>query len=172
MARRESRFRFAPLRPADVGAVVRIERRCFDAPWSAGQFRHELKVPFSRTVVAWDDEVPGGRVAGYLCRWAVGREISLLNIAVDPDYQRRGLGRALVDMLLAEARAMAATQIVLEVREKNAAARNLYESMGFTQIGRRRDYYGKGENAVVMSLTLAPGGADEDGLCRSPDTGV
>lgn len=166
------KLRFALLRKEDLGAVVVVERRCFAAPWSAGQFRHELKVPFSRTVVAWDDEFPGGRVAGYLCRWLVGDEISILNVAVDPDYQRLGLGRALVEMLLEEARGQGVAQIILEVRENNAAARKLYESLGFVRTGLRRNYYGKEDHALLMSRPLGSGGGPEDGLCPSPDTGV
>jgi len=135
---------------------MEVERRCFDEPWSPGQFRHELKVPFSRTVLAWDDSTPTGRLAGYVCRWAVGDELSILNLAVDPPYRRHGLGRALVNLVLDEARDCRATWVTLEVREKNDAARALYSGMGFVQAGLRKDYYAKGEHALIMSLKFEP----------------
>jgi ribosomal-protein-alanine N-acetyltransferase len=121
-----STFRCRALRREDVEAVVEIERCCFESPWTPGQFRHELKVPFSRTVLAWDETGEPARLAGYICRWAVGDEFSILNLAVAPDYHRRGLGRQLVTLVLDEARSAGATTVILEVREKNDAARALY----------------------------------------------
>jgi ribosomal-protein-alanine N-acetyltransferase len=158
----KSRFRFEPMRREDVPAVVEVERRCFAAPWTAGQFKHELKIPFSRTIIAWS-EAAAGRIAGYICRWVVGDEVSILNIAVDPDFQRQGLGREMVEIIVDEAHALGASSIALEVREKNAAARVLYTSLGFTEAGIRRNYYGKDDHAIVMCRSL--GGASPDALC-------
>lgn len=156
----------------DVGAVVEVERRSFDAPWTPGQFRHELKVPFSRTVVAWSDEPDPPRVAGYICRWLVGDEVSILNVAVDPDFRRRGLGRSLVASIVEEAHATNAAIVLLEVRENNAAARFLYASLGFTESGVRRNYYGKSEHAIIMRKELANRSPGEEGLCPNLGGGV
>jgi ribosomal protein S18 acetylase RimI-like enzyme len=71
-------------------------------------------------------------------------------IAVAPRSQGRGLGRALLDALLAEARRRGCTQVFLEVLDTNEAAISLYEKSGFERQGRRRDYYGQGADALVM----------------------
>lgn len=143
---------FAPLRAEDVDAVMEIERRSFPSPWSPGLFLHELKVPFSRSVAAW---VGGGgaerRLVGYLCRWLVGDEIHILNLAVAPEHRGAGIGRALVELVIAEARAERVSRVTLEVRQENASARSLYRTLGFVECGRRRNYYGRGEDAIVMS---------------------
>jgi len=147
----------------DVEAVMEVERRCFDSPWTPGQFRHELKIPFSRTTLAWDDARPS-HPAGYVCRWAIRDEYSILNLAVEPTYRRRGLGRTLVNLVIDEAIREGGSSVTLEVREKNAAARALYEVMGFAQTGSRRDYYAKGEHAIIMTKVLAAAPTAEVGL--------
>lgn len=151
---------------------MEVEKRCFEAPWTPGQFRHEIKVPFSRTLLAWDDRTSPSRLAGYVCRWIVGDEVSILNLAVDPDYQRQGLGRALVQLIADEAESLGARSITLEVREKNDAAGTLYRTMGFAQKGMRRDYYGKGDHAVIMTRELPAEQLSEEALCPNPDGGV
>lgn len=156
----------------DVDAVAALEKRCFESPWSPGQFRHELKIPFSKTTLAWIDQPVPARVVGYICRWIVGDEVSILNVAVDPEFQRRGLGRALVNLVLDEARIRRATQVLLEVREKNDAARLLYTSLGFTASGVRSNYYGKSDHAILMSRVVGERSANEDGLCPIQGGGV
>jgi [ribosomal protein S18]-alanine N-acetyltransferase len=167
-----SKLRQSLLGKEDIDAVMEVERRCFDSPWTPGQFRHELKVPFSRTVLLWDDSLAPSRVAGYVCRWLVGDEVSILNLAVDDSYRGTGLGRALVGLILDEAAERQASVVTLEVREKNDAARGLYASFGFERAGTRRDYYGKGENAIIMTKRMAPGAPNAEALCPSPDRGV
>lgn len=167
-----SRFREASLRKLDIDAVMEVERRCFDSPWTPGQFRHELKVPFSRTILLWDHASDPPRLAGYVCRWLVGDEASILNLAVADDYRGLGLGRRLVGLVVAEAGQRRSRLVTLEVRENNAAARGLYEALGFHQVGMRRDYYGKGDNAIIMTKMLDEGGSSAEGLCRNLDRGV
>ena len=151
---------------------MEVERRCFDSPWTPGQFRHEMKVPFSRTILAWDDTKSPSQLAGYICRWIVGDEVSILNVAVDPGYQRRGLARALVTTIEAEAEDRRATSITLEVRENNAAGRALYVSLGFEQVGLRRDYYAKGDHALIMTKKVGITPLSEEALCPNADGGV
>lgn len=162
---------FSPLERADIDAVMEIERRCFESPWTPGQFRHELKIPFSRTVLA-REQAGDQRLAGYVCRWAVGDEVSILNLAVDPEFRRAGLGRALVELVVAEALERGLSQVTLEVRENNDAARTLYSALGFVQTGRRKDYYAKSDHALIMTKTLRQDGAETEVLCRNRDTGV
>jgi len=141
------------MRAEDLDAVMEVERSCFADPWSPGLFLHELKIPFSRIVlVRWRSA--SGELLGYLCRWLVGDEVHILNIAVRPEWRGRGIGRALVELLLREADERGATMITLEVRRGNAEAIGLYGSYGFRETGVRRNYYGRGDDALIMTRTL------------------
>ena len=144
-----------PMSSDDVAEVVAIERRAFDTPWSTGQFLHELKIPFSRSCVARRGG-DGSRIVGYACWWLIGDEIEVQNVAVVPEERRGGIGRSLIEAVLDDARRSGACRISLEVRNTNDAARRLYESFGFAPCGLRRNYYGRGEDAIVMARSLAP----------------
>jgi [ribosomal protein S18]-alanine N-acetyltransferase len=147
---------FTPMRPEDLDAVLEIERQSFPEPWSPGLFLHELKVPFSSTMLVRARSGPA-ELLGYVCRWLVGDEVHILNLAVRPERRRGGVGRALVEHVLREAEQHGARLITLEVRRENLAARALYHSYGFTERGVRRNYYGRGQDALIMSRTRALG---------------
>ena len=109
----------------------------------------------SRIVVARIGEAPlVGRdhMMGYVCRSFMAEEIHILRLVVDPAHRRRGIGRRLLDAVIDESRDVRAAAIFLEVGEKNEAARCLYRAAGFSPIGTRRDYYGRGNHAVAMVL--------------------
>ncbi|MBX3026079.1 ribosomal protein S18-alanine N-acetyltransferase [bacterium] len=143
-------FEFAPMVAADLPQVMEIERLSFASdPWTPGLFLHELKLDFSRLHLARTADAPR-RVVGYACWWLVGDEVHILNLAVRPEARGSGAGRALVQRILDDAVAHGAVSVSLEVRPENAAALGLYRAMGFTQIGRRKNYYGRGEDAVIM----------------------
>ena len=144
----------SPMTPADLDEVMEIEQRSFPEPWSRGMFLHELKLPFSKTLLARADDPPHA-LLGYVCRWLVGDEVQILNIAVDPACRQRGVGRALVEQVLQEAEARHIRTVTLEVRPGNTAAVALYRSFGFSESGVRRNYYGCGEDAMQMSWTRA-----------------
>jgi len=137
----------------DLPAVMEIERLSFPEPWSTGLFLHELKLPFSRCRVV---RAPNGSnpLIGYAIWWLVGDEVQILNIAVHPDYRRSGAARLMLEEILADARAGAATSVSLEVRHDNESARRLYEGFGFVEKGVRRHYYGRGNDALIMTLAL------------------
>jgi ribosomal-protein-alanine N-acetyltransferase len=137
--------------PSDLPEVVAIERASFPNPWTGPLFLQELQVGFSRTVVARDAH---GAIAGYLCRWLVADEIHVLNVAVAPSVRGQGLGAALIRHVLDEAAACRVTAVTLEVRRSNAAGRRLYDSFGFEEVGSRPNYYGRGEDALILRLAL------------------
>ncbi len=149
-----SSMTFAPMRREDLDAVMEIERCSFPQPWSPGLFLHELKVPFSKIVLARTPN-GSGELLGYICRWFVGGEVHILNLAVRPDRRHNGVGRALVELVVREAEEERAGIITLEVRRENTAAIALYRSFGFTECGVRRNYYGHGHDAIIMSRTRA-----------------
>lgn len=147
-------FVLRPMTGDDVAQVVRIERASFGHPWPRSSFEQELVTPVSRSLVACrsDDR---SRVVGYVVRWHVADEIQLLNLATAPSVRGRGLGRRLLRWVLAEARRLRASVVLLEVAEANATARALYESAGFTIVRKRRDYYGPREHALVAQWVPA-----------------
>jgi [ribosomal protein S18]-alanine N-acetyltransferase len=134
--------------------VLDIERLSFAQPWSLASFRRELSLSFSRLMLAVMDQdgEGGGAIAGYLCRWLVAGESHILNIAAHPDFRRRGVGMALMAEAVAEARGRKVSLMILEVRRSNLEARALYRKFGFEERRLRRNYYGPGEDALVMEL--------------------
>lgn len=138
------------MHPSDVDAVVAIDRRAYDFPWTTGIFHDCLRVGYS----SWVATAPGGRVCGYALMSMAAGEGHILNVCVDPDWQRTGCGAALVAHLLDMAVAAELTIVFLEVRPSNRAALGLYAAVGFTEIGRRKGYYpaddGR-EDAVMLA---------------------
>ena len=151
------------LRWWDIEEVHDLERALFvEDPWSAGQFWSELaRVPESRHYVV---ARRAGRIVGYAGLFLVVPEADVQTVAVAPDEQGRGTGRALLAELVDRAGRAGARVLRLEVRADNTSARGLYSASGFTVDGRRRGYYGRGMDAVLMSLQLTgPQPADPPG---------
>jgi len=95
--------------------------------------------------------------------FTIGQDAELLNIAVHPEHRGKGLAGQMLDALLIELRARGVRTAFLEVRESNNAARGLYDSRGFTPIGRRRNYYRRPvEDALVMRRMLEVGAGDQE----------
>lgn len=143
---------FDVMSAADVVAVVELERRAFADPWPASLFRKELRLPFSKILIARMADSPGGEVVGYVCRWLAKGQVEIQNVAVDPRWRRRSIGRRLLEFVLEDARASESERVLLEVRAGNEAALALYRSFGFRVNGRRRRYYDDGEDALLMEL--------------------
>ena len=142
------------MRREDLSAVLEIERRAFSQPWSRAFFERELATPFASLTVAMDESDARPLLVGYSCRWRVTDEVHLLNVAVHPSRRGGGIGRQLVEAVIREARASRARTMFLEVRAGNMAARRLYRTLGFRDLGVRRGYYGPGQDAIVMELRL------------------
>ena len=127
-----------------VSAVAELERQNFSAPWDEVSVRSELTNKLALWLVALDGE----EVVGYVGSQTVLQEADMMNVAVRDSHRRRGIARALVEELI---RQLDAYQLTLEVRQSNAPAIALYESMGFTQVGLRKNYYQKPkENALIL----------------------
>jgi tRNA threonylcarbamoyl adenosine modification protein YeaZ/ribosomal-protein-alanine acetyltransferase len=133
---------------ADVPQVVLIESRVFPDAWPEGAFRSELRMPWVWARVAERD----GRLAGYIVAMFGEGAGHVGNIAVAPESRRRGVARALLDELIAHARAIGIDRIGLEVRVSNFEAQALYRSLGFRLAGLRHRYYrDTGEDALIMA---------------------
>ncbi len=134
---------------ADLPQVIAIERRAFPAPWSLAMFVLELSKPAGICLAA----IEGKTMLGYLICSRYDTVWHIMNVAVDPVLQRKGIGTALLNQLLSEVDDDRA-RYTLEVRQSNAPAIRLYERFGFRAAGLRRRYYqDNGEDAVVMWRT-------------------
>ena len=142
-----------PMQSEDLRQVMAIEEAVYPFPWTLGIFSDCLRVGYCCWVMALDE-----RVIAYGVMSVVIDESHILNLCVHPDWQGKGLGRKLIQRLLKIARQHGAETAFLEVRVNNRAALQLYESLGFVEIGRRRNYYPAAEeqreDALVMSLEL------------------
>lgn len=142
-----------PMTPADLDEVLGIERVSYPEPWPREVFARELSGEDGS--VALVARAADGRVAGYIVyRFGVG-EVELHNVAVHPEARSQGVGRALVERLVADARARSAERVLLEVRVGNAPARALYTRLGFETLATRRRYYrDNDEDALVLEKKL------------------
>ena len=125
------------MKEAQVPQIAALDRVCFSDPWSEKSILSELENPLSCWLVAMDGE----RLAGYVGSQTVLGETDMMNLAVDPDYRRKGLGKELILSLIEALRQRESRCLTLEVRDSNAPARALYEGLGFQEIGRRKNYY-------------------------------
>ena len=140
-----------PMESTDIPAAVEIEARCFCAPWSAEAFSSSMASGHNRFFLAIEDGAP----VGYIGMQLLPPEGDILNLAVLPEYRRRGLGRALLDAAFEACRKGKIESLMLEVRASNAAAQGLYTSAGFQPVGRRKGFYtAPAEDAVLMRATL------------------
>ena len=130
-----------------VSQVAELEALCFSDPWSETSIASELTNPLSYWLVSLEDD----RVAGYVGSQTVVGETDMMNIAVHPDFRRRGIAEALVAALVEELQKLESHCLTLEVRASNEPAQKLYEKLGFYQIGRRPKYYrNPREDALIL----------------------
>ena len=133
-----------PMNESHVAAVAELEKQNFSEPWPEVAVRSELTNKLALWLVAVED----GVVAGYVGSQTVLQEADMMNIAVGDGFRRRGIAKMLVEELI---RRLDAYQLTLEVRASNAPAIALYESLGFTQVGLRKNYYHKPkEDALIL----------------------
>jgi len=138
----------APMRTKDLRGVLRIEEAVFPQPWSRRLFVEELSQRRSRAYrAAW----VGRTIVGFGGQMFVDDESHVNNIAVDPGWQGRGLGAAILMDLVHTALQRGARHLTLEVRVGNEAALALYTRFGLAPVGVRRNYYPvTGDDALVM----------------------
>ncbi|MGL4361814.1 MAG: ribosomal protein S18-alanine N-acetyltransferase [Cellulosilyticaceae bacterium] len=133
----------------DLESILVLENQVFSVPWSEESIKSELENDVATYFVAEEE----GQVIGYSGIWHVHPEGQITNVAVHADYRRRGLGRNLMETLLDNGVKKGITNYYLEVRESNINAINLYKSIGFKEVGRRKNYYKKpNEDALVLAL--------------------
>ena len=130
-----------------VHAVAELEKVCFSDPWSENSVASELKNKLALWLVAEE----GDQVVGYIGSQTCGDETDMMNVAVNPDFRRKGAAETLVNALVEELKAMESRSLTLEVRASNAPAIALYRKLDFAEIGRRKNYYrNPKEDALIL----------------------
>jgi ribosomal-protein-alanine N-acetyltransferase len=146
----------SPMQPEHLDAVMDMEQRAYEFPWSIGNFKDCLRSGYYCCVYLRGTHLNASPI-GYGVMSVIAGEAQILNICIDPQMQSKGLGRRLLHHLIAEAGRQSADTVFLEVRSSNQAAFALYDSAGFNEVGQRRGYYpakdGR-EDALVLALAL------------------
>ncbi len=140
----------------DLPAIVTLERRTNAAAhWSEDQYQSILREAAPRRVMLVGEKQ--GELKSFLVARVLEVDWELENIVVAAEQQRQGVGTALLQAMMTEARTAAASSVLLEVRESNLAARRLYEKAGFAEEGRRKAYYrDPAEDAILYRLLVSP----------------
>ena len=127
--------------PVPTGAAVPLaamHRACFpEEPWDAPALERILALAGGFGFLAWQGDTP----VGFILARDLGGEVEVLSLGVLPEWRCRGIGRALIDQVAADAERRQIGSIVLEVATENDAARRLYAACDFVQVGRRPRYY-------------------------------
>lgn len=155
---------FERLGPEHLHELLALEQACFASPWGEKQFNLALEQKLFNVFGLALQGPEGRRLVAYLSFYHVVDEMEIFNLAVDKTFRRRGLSRRLLGLVLQIGREMGIRYAFLEVRVGNEAARNLYGSFGFQQVGLRKGYYpDNGEDAIVLRLDLQQPGASVSG---------
>ncbi|MDM1695499.1 ribosomal protein S18-alanine N-acetyltransferase [Thiopseudomonas alkaliphila] len=142
---------YRPMQPQDLAKVVALEQQAFSHPWSLSLY-HDALTSYHCWVLEQQQQHVGHGVIQVILD-----EAHLLNIAVDKRLQGQGLGSQLLAFLMQQAEQLGATQCFLELRASNQAAYHVYESYGFNEIARRKNYYPAEqgmEDALIMACLL------------------
>ncbi len=147
----------------DIDDLEAIENKTFSCPWSRKAFEAELsgnefsfifiaKCPEGNHEMTFLPHKALGRIVGYICIWIVFEELRFMNIAVEADMRRKGIGSELLKKSMEIGGERGVERAFLEVRESNMPAQALYRQFGFELYGKRRQYYtNPGEDAMLMA---------------------
>ncbi len=135
----------------DLNDIIEIEEACFSVPWSKESFKAEIRHQSTH----YNCIEINKKVIGYAGLWKILDEGHITNIAVIPQYRKKGFGEKLIKNLLKYCKNNNIDKITLEVRESNIAAKELYKKIGFETAGIRKSYYTKPtENAEIMWIEI------------------
>ena len=134
-----------------VAPIAELEKLCFSDPWSENSIAYELTSRLSYWLVAQED----GIVVGYIGSQSVLGESDMMNVAVHPEHRRKGIAEALIHALSQGLKDRGNVCLTLEVRASNDPAIALYEKLGFSQVGLRKNYYrNPKEDALILRKAL------------------
>lgn len=133
----------------DLNDIMEIERLSFSTCWTEASFLHELQE--NKNVTRYLSAVCSQKVVGYAGLWKIIDEGHITNIAVHPQYRKKGIGEMLLKELIAKSESEGVLRFTLEVRTSNKPAIALYKKMGFVTEGVRKGYYSdNNEDAEIM----------------------
>jgi ribosomal-protein-alanine N-acetyltransferase len=137
----------------DLPVFVSLDKELFPySPWSASQYKEEFSSPTRHFIVAVDQ---AQSIVGYAGVFAPGAaEADILTVGVVPEHRGKGIAKALMALITEWAKAQGTTAMMLEVKVDNSEAIGLYESLGYSKLNIRKDYFGTGLDALVMRLEL------------------
>jgi len=136
---------------SQLDEIIAIENISFEKPWTRDQIKDDIQANIdSENWVFIEDD----KVVGYIFGWIIQNEFHLHNIAVHPDYLRKKIGRKLIQHIISRVADQKVNVILLEVSVNNFSARKCYQSLGFIQTGIRKDYYSKGDDAILYNLEI------------------
>ena len=132
----------------DIHQIAEIDKLCFSTPWSEDSFTQEIT---SNDIALYIVAVIDDFIVGYAGLWLIVDEGHITNVAVHPDFRRRKIAKALVQVLIDVSEKKGAVRHTLEVRTLNDAAIRLYEAFGFQEVSIRKGYYeDDNEDAIIM----------------------
>ena len=135
------------MKSSHVAQIAQLEKICFSDPWSEKSIASEL----DNELAFWLTAMEGEQVAGYIGSQTVMDESDMMNVAVHPDFRRKGIAEALVNALVEALKSKGSRCLTLEVRASNVPAITLYGKLGFSEIGRRKNYYrNPREDALIL----------------------
>lgn len=135
-----------------IDSVMEIEKNSFSVPWSRDMFSEMVESPIAYFYVAMNEE---SKIMGFAGMYVISDEAQIINIAVESEFRRLGIGRRLLSKLIHTCAELDTATALLEVRESNHPARSLYESFGFEFCGMRKKYYTDPvEDALVLQKIL------------------
>ena len=139
-----------PMTADHLGELERLEKICFSRPWSRKMLAEELDNECAAFLVAEDPVMK--EVVGYAGLLVMADEGYITNVAVFPEYRRRGVAGQIIQVFDNFARGNRLAFLTLEVRPSNAAAIALYKGFGFEEVGRRKNYYDlPKEDALILT---------------------
>jgi len=137
------------LEKSRLNEILAIEKSSFKEPWKSDFFEKEIGLPFSHFYVA----LAGPKVIGYAGFWEMGEQADIINLAVHPDFRKKGIGKKILRFIFSRAEDLGIKKVFLEVRNANAAAQKLYSSCGFKTVGKRKKYY-RDDDALIMEKEI------------------
>jgi ribosomal-protein-alanine N-acetyltransferase len=144
---------YRPANAFDLAVFVSLDKKLFPySPWSTSQYKEEFSSPTRHFVVALDD---AQSIIGYAGVFAPGgAEADVLTVGVVPSHRGKGIARQLMALITDWAKQQGSIAMMLEVKVDNLEAIGLYESLGYSKLNVRKDYFGAGLDALVMRLDL------------------
>ena len=151
-ARKSDLYSFFPMDINYLTKVYELELESYDFPWTKEILRDCILYKYDSFVVVLNDNL-----VGYIISKITYPETHILNLTVKKNFRKNGIGKALIELIISDARLRNSENIILEVRANNTDAQSLYKKLNFEVIGTRKDYYeskNDREDAYVLNLNL------------------